>query len=73
MRLKKLVEHAVDKERFQTVQDYIEFCKRFLDFTNSGIQAVILSQNEQHYKFLQYKDDGFRNVTRPINSNLMLS
>ena len=72
MRLKKIVEHAIDKERFQSVQDYIDFCKRFLDFTNSGIQAVILSQNEQHYKFLQYKDDGFRNVTRPINSNLML-
>lgn len=72
MKLSKLVDHAVNKERFQSVQDYIEFCKRFLDFTNSGIQAVILSQNEQHYKFLQYKDDGFRNVTRPINSNLML-
>lgn len=72
MKLSKLVDHAVNKERFQNVQDYIDFCKRFLDFTNSGIQAVILSQNEQHYKFLQYKDDGFRNVTRPINSNLML-
>ncbi len=72
MILKDIVAHVVDKERFLKVEDYIEFCKRFLDFTSSGIQAVILSQNEQHYKFLQYKDDGYRNVTRPINSSLML-
>lgn len=72
MILKDIVAHVVDKDRFLKVEDYIEFCKRFLDFTSSGIQAVILSQNEQHYKFLQYKDDGYRNVTRPINSSLML-
>lgn len=72
MNLSEIVAHAVNKERFRSVQDYIDFCKRYLDFTNFGIQAVILAQNEQHYKFLQYKDDGYRNVTRPINSSLML-
>lgn len=72
MNLSEIVAHAVNKERFRSVQDYIDFCKRYLDFTNLGIQAVILAQNEQHYKFLQYKDDGYRNITRPINSSLML-
>ena len=72
MSLSKIVAHAVNKEKFQRVEDYIDFCARYLDFIGAGIQAVILSQNEQHYKFLQYKDDGHRNVTRPINANLML-
>lgn len=72
MTLRDLVDHAVNKTRFQSVEDYIDFCTRFLDFTSTGVQAVILSQNEQHYKFLQYRDDGYRNVTRPINSDLML-
>ncbi len=66
MNLKDIVAHAVAKERFKDIADYIDFCSRFLDFIASGIQAVILSQNEQHYKFLQYKDDGHRNVTYPF-------
>lgn len=72
MNLKDIVACAIDKERFRRVEDYIDFCQRYLEFTAVGIQAVILSQNEQYYKFLQYKDDGHRNVTRPINVNLML-
>lgn len=72
MSITDIVAHVVNKQRFNKVEDYIDFCKRFLDFTNFGIQAVILAQNEQHYKFFQYKDDGFRNISRPINSNLML-
>lgn len=34
---------------------------------------MIVSQNEQNYRFFQYKKDGAFNVTRPINANLMLS
>jgi hypothetical protein len=32
---------------------------------------VIVSRNEHHYQFFQYKEDGTYNVTRPVNSNLM--
>lgn len=72
MTLNRIVDHAIDKNRFNNIADYIDFCRAYLDFITSGTQAVILSQNEQHYRFIQYKDDGHRNITRPINSNLML-
>jgi hypothetical protein len=49
----------------------VDFCERFLDFAAHGLQAVIVSQNESHYRFYQYKKDGHFNVTRPINSQLM--
>ena len=32
---------------------------------------MIVSQNESHYRFYQYKQDGHFNITRPLNSNLM--
>lgn len=71
MNLADLVNYAVDKERFQTIQDYINFCKYYLEFTTNNLQAKIISQNENHYQFYQYKQDGYYNITRPINSNLM--
>lgn len=72
MTLRDLVAHATDKTRFNRYEDYSDFCKRYLEFVASGIQAIILSQNEHHYQFFQYKDDGHRNITRPLNSLLML-
>jgi hypothetical protein len=71
MSLTSLVNHATDKERFQTIQDYIKFCKIYLQFIEAGLQARIVSQNENHYQFYQYRDDGFFNITRPINTLLM--
>ena len=64
-----LVRFAADKTNFKTVSAYIEFCKRYLAFLASGgVQATIVSQNEEHYHFFQYKKDGHFNITRPINS-----
>ncbi|MEH2441455.1 hypothetical protein [Nostoc sp.] len=71
MSLQDLVNHAVDKQRFQTIQDYITFCRNYLQFITRGLQARIVSQNENHYQFYQYRDDGYYNITRPINTNLM--
>jgi hypothetical protein len=71
MNLASLIEQATDKEQFRTIADYLNFSTRYLEFAKHGLQAVILSQNEHQYCFFQYKDDGYRNVTRPINSNLM--
>lgn len=71
MNLADLVDYAVDKKRFQTLEDYITFCRRYLQFTKTGLQANIVSQNENHYQFFQYKKDGFYNITRPINTKLM--
>ncbi len=71
MSLTDLVNHATDKKRFQNIQDYITFCERYLNFIETGLQARIVSQNENHYQFYQYKTDGYYNITRPINTSLM--
>lgn len=74
MSLRKLVAFASDKSNFEAVEDYISFARRYLDFTADvrNIQAEIVSQNERHYFFLQYKKDGHFNITRPLNSKLFL-
>lgn len=71
MTLSGLISHVVSKERFVTPDSYIDFCARYLDFVESGLQARIISQNETHYQFFQYKNEGSFNITRPINSRLM--
>lgn len=72
MNLSELVETASDKEKFLKISDYADFGLRYLEFIKANLQAVIVSRNEHHYRFFQYKEDGTFNVTRPINSNLML-
>ncbi len=71
MKLDQLIKRASDKNKFTSLADYIEFCRHFLEFSARGLQAVIVSQNESHYCFFQYKADGHFNITRPINSELM--
>ncbi len=72
MKLSQLVQTASDKTNFTKVSHYIAFCRKFLDFIGDGLQAVIVSQNECNYCFYQFRKDGHFNVTRPINTNLML-
>lgn len=73
MTLKKILSIALKKDNFLKVSDYADFCESYLAFITNGIQAEIVSKNENHYHFFQYKKDGNYNVTRPINKNLMLS
>lgn len=73
MKLQKIVEHATNKENFTKIQDYADFGLTYLDFIKTNLQAVIVARNETNYRFFQYKEDGTYNVTRPINSKLMLS
>lgn len=73
MTLSTLVSHATDKTRFMTIQQYIDFCARYLEYVETGLQARIVSQNEQHYQFFQYTQEGHFNITRPLNSRLMYS
>lgn len=72
MILRRLVQWAKDKSRFENINDYSRFCEEYLSFIYDGLQAVIVSRNENHYRFFQYKDDGYFNVSRPINSNLLI-
>lgn len=71
MTLKKLVSKARDKSNFGSLKGYIEFCSEYLDYISENLQATIVSQNENHYRFYQYKREGNFQITRPINSNLM--
>ncbi len=73
MKLKNLVSRALNKDNFLTIEGYLDFPKHYLEFIKDNLQAVIVSRNENHYQFFQYKSDGTYNVTRPINSNLLYS
>ncbi len=73
MNLGQLVNCASDKSNFLKIEDYFKFCKDYLDFAHKGLQAVIVSRNETNYRFYQYKQDGHYNITRPINSNIMIT
>lgn len=71
MNIRKILAKALDKKHFTTLQGYIDFAQEYLDFTAEHLQAVIVSQNENHYNFYQYDKQGNFQITRPINSNLM--
>lgn len=73
MNLRELIEYARDKRNFLSIEDYAIFCRSYLEFVYDGLQAVIVSQNENDYRFFQYGEEGSFTVTRPINSRLMLS
>ncbi len=73
MKLKKILAKATNKDNFLSIKDYADFCMLYLEFIKNNLQAVIVSRNENNYRFFQYKEDGTYNVTRPININLMLS
>ncbi len=71
MNLKQLVNKAKDKSNFSDLQGYVTFCDEYLNYIGNHLQATIVSQNENHYCFYQYKKEGNFQITRPINSNLM--
>jgi len=72
MSAKALAEFAATKENFATVKDFISFYRRFVEFVaRNGMHGTIISQNENHYYFYQYKADGEHKVSRPVNSHLM--
>lgn len=73
MNLEQIVNRARDKHNFRALADYFEFCQIYLNYIQDNLQAVIVSQNENHYQFYQYGEEGNFQITRPINSNLMLN
>jgi hypothetical protein len=71
MNLKQIVNKAKDKSNFVNLKAYIKFCDEYLNYISDNLKAIIVSQNENHYQFFQYKKEGNFQITRPINSNLM--
>jgi len=72
MSLKNLTKTASNKEEFTELKHYVDFCRDFLAFVEApgAIQAEIVSQNENHYRFIQFKNAEF-SVSRPLNSKLL--
>ena len=61
------------KERFARIEDYIDFSKYYLEFISVELQAEIIAQNGNNYRFFRYRRDGEYNITRPVNGDLFLS
>lgn len=71
MNLKHLANKVQNKGNFTDLKAYIKFCDEYLNYIEDNLQAIIVSQNENHYRFYQYNKEGNFQITRPINSNLM--
>lgn len=71
MKITQLTKIATDKSKFKKLPDFIDFTEKFLEYAATKLQAVIISQNENHYRFYQYGSDAGYQITRPINSRLM--
>jgi hypothetical protein len=74
MTLEDLVRQASNKGNFTELKHYADFCRQFLDFIKApgAIQAEIVSRNENHYRFIQFKNPEF-SISRPLNSKLFYS
>jgi len=71
MKLKQLASRAKDKNSFADLNAFIAFSTEYLDYVSEHLQAIIVSQNENHYHFFQYQREGHFQITRPINNHLM--
>jgi len=68
--LSMLLRNATNVRHFSCLERYRDFCFSYLEYIEQGLQARIVSQNENHYQFFQYGRDGKFNISRPINTNL---
>lgn len=66
----ELMSWVSEKQRFETIGDYVEFAKHYLEFIETELQAELVAKNENNYRFFQYRRDGEYNITRPVNSEL---
>jgi hypothetical protein len=71
MKITQITKIATDKSQFNKLSDFIIFTEKYLGYAETNLQAVIVSQNENHYHFYQYGSDGHYQITRPINSKLI--
>ncbi|MDK4265842.1 hypothetical protein [Corynebacterium accolens] len=71
MKIEEIREAATDKDRFESIDDYFDFARRFLEFRDKvGFQAELVSRNTPQYLFFQYKQDADFQITRPVNTEL---
>jgi hypothetical protein len=70
-KISKILKTATDKSKFISLNDFLDFTEMLLEYTAKNLQAVIISQNENHYQFFQYGKEGSFQISRPLNSNLI--
>src|SRR5690606_26587127 len=74
MNIEELRDWATDKERFESIADYLDFGRAYLDYrAEDNLQAELVSQNTPQYRFFQYGADADYQLTRPINTMLLYS
>lgn len=66
----ELMSWVSEKQRFETIGNYVEFAKYYLEFIETELQAELIAKNENNYCFFQYRRDGEYNITRPVNLEL---
>ena len=72
MKLSRLLEFATNKHNFTKLEHFTDFSQKYISFSEEGLQARIVCRKEPEYQFWQYKSEGTHNITRPINTDLML-
>lgn len=73
MTILEIGRRAADKDQFRDLKAYLDFALTYLQYVADNNQARIVSQNENNYFFYQYDKSGNFQITRPLNSDLMLS
>src|SRR3989339_335764 len=70
MTLKQIVAKAKDKSNFKDLKAYISFCDLYLSFVSDNLQAIIVSQNENHYSIRQILNNSTYTIQQSIGSAL---
>ena len=52
--LGELLQKVTNVRHFNSLQRYRDFCLSYLEYIETGLQARIVSQNENQYHFFQY-------------------
>lgn len=68
-----IIDFVHNKENFNSLNSYIRFTTRFLEYIEANKQATIVSQNETDYNFYQFNNEADFRITRPFNSAILYS
>lgn len=71
--LRELANFAAHMNNFRALEDYIDFSERFINYLDNNHQAIIVSENEEKYRFYQFTQEADYKVSRPFNSELQYS
>lgn len=71
MNIDSLREWANNKDRFSSVEDFLDFGRAFVEYRQGdAFQAELVAKNTPKYRFFQYSEEAGYQITRPINSEL---